>query len=121
GNISGLIGQINAIDQNLITKFNYPKKLRVFILSYLEQLVDKFNNTLEEFSLFLIHYCSGELDICFDGHRLAALCSRLSHLRSLHFAIQLRFIEPPSRQILYDFIEAFRTPFWLDGPLGRIR
>ncbi|CAF3029462.1 unnamed protein product [Rotaria sp. Silwood2] len=131
GNISGIIGQINAIDQNLITKFNYPKKLRVFILrnfkivgpncSYLEQLVDKFNNTLEEFSLFLIHYCSGELDICFDGHRLAALCSRLSHLRSLHFAIQLRFIEPPSRQILYDFIEAFRTPFWLDGPLGRIR
>ncbi len=89
--------------------------------SYLEQLVDKFNNTLEEFSLFLTHYCNGELDICFDGHRLAALCSRLSHLRSLHFVIQLRFIEPPSRQILYDFIEAFRTPFWLDGSLGRIQ
>ncbi|CAM4786161.1 unnamed protein product [Rotaria magnacalcarata] len=130
-NINGIIGQINTIDQNLITKFNYPKKIRVFILRnlkivgpnccYLEQLVDKFNNTLEEFSLFLTHYCNGELDICFDGHRLAALCSRLSHLRSLHFAIQLQFIESPSRQILYDFIEAFRTPFWLDGPLGRIR
>ncbi|CAF3351321.1 unnamed protein product [Rotaria socialis] len=130
-NISGIIGQINTLDQNLITKFNCPKKIRVLILrnlkivgpncSYLEQLVDKFNNTLQEFSLFLTHYCNGELDICFDGHRLAALCSRLSHLRSLHFAIQLQFIESPSRQILYDFIEAFRTPFWLDGPLGRIR
>ncbi|CAF3335804.1 unnamed protein product [Rotaria socialis] len=130
-NISGIIGQINTIDQNLRTKFNCPKKICVLILrnlkivgpncSYLEQLLDEFNNTLQEFSLFLTHYCNGELDICFDGHRLAALCSRLSHLRSLHFAIQLQFIESPSRQILYDFIEAFRTPFWLDGPLGRIR
>ncbi len=89
--------------------------------SYVEQLVDKFNNTLEEFSLFLTHYCNGELDICFDGHRLTILCNRLSHLRILHFAIQLQFIERPSRQILYDFIEPFRTPFWLDGSLGRKR
>lgn len=88
---------------------------------HLEQLIDKFNNTLEEFSLFLTHYCNGERDICFDGHRLAVLCNKLSHLRSLHFAIHLRFIQPPGRQILDEFIEAFRTPFWLNGPLGRIR
>ena len=89
--------------------------------SYLEHLVDRFNNTLEDFSLLLTHYYNGERDICFDGHRLAAVCSRLSQLRLLHFGIQLRFIEQPSRQILYEFIEAFRTSFWLEAPLGRIR
>lgn len=70
--------------------------------------------------MFLTHHCNGERDICFDGRRLAALCGRLPHLRSLHSAIQLQFIEPPNRQVLYEFIEPFHTPFWLNGPLGRI-
>jgi hypothetical protein len=91
------------------------------VCSCLDQLVDKFTNTLEEFSLFLIHYCNGELDICFNGHRLASLCSKLSHLQSLHFAIQVKFMERPSAQTLLDFTQAFQTPFWLNGPLGRIR
>ncbi|CAF2225399.1 unnamed protein product [Rotaria magnacalcarata] len=90
-------------------------------LPQLEYLVDKFTNSLEEFSLFLTHYCNGEHDICFDGYRLATLCSRLSHLRSLHFGIQLQFIEPPSSQTLSDFIQAFRRPTWLNGPLVCIR
>ncbi|CAF2140704.1 unnamed protein product [Rotaria magnacalcarata] len=108
-------------DEDLPTELNYPKKLRVLRLSNfkiagpncncLNQLVDRFANTLEEFSLFLTHHCNGELDICFDGYRLATLCSGLSHLRSLHFGIQLQFIEPPSSQIMSDFIQAFRTPF----------
>lgn len=89
--------------------------------SYIEQLIEKFHSTLENFSLFLTHYCNGEVDICFNGHRLATLCNRLSHLRSLHFAIQVQFLERATRQILFDFLQAFRTPFWLDGPLGRIK
>ncbi|CAF5044408.1 unnamed protein product, partial [Rotaria magnacalcarata] len=118
-------------DEDLPTELNYPKKLCVLHLSNfkiagpncscLNQLVDRFANTLEEFSLFLTHHCNGELDVCFDGYRLATLCSGLSHLRSLHFGIQLQFIEPPSSQIMSDFIQAFRTPFWLNGPLGCIR
>jgi hypothetical protein len=91
------------------------------VCSCLDQLVDKFSNTLEEFSLFLTHYCNGELDICFNGDRLVSLCSRLSCLRSLHFAIRLRFLERPSTQILFDFIHAFQTPFWLNGSLGCVR
>ena len=71
--------------------------------------------------MFLTHYCNGEVDICFDGHRLATLCNRLSHLRSLDFAIQVQFLERPTSQTLFDFLQAFRTPFWLDGPLGRIQ
>jgi hypothetical protein len=84
-------------------------------------LVDKFHSTIEEFSLFLTHYCNGELDICFNGHRLAILCNRLYHLRSLRFAIQVQFLERPTSQTLFDFLEDFRTPFWLDGPLGHIQ
>ena len=87
----------------------------------LEQLVDKFANTLETFSLFLIHYCNGKVDQCFNSHRLAALCSRLSHLRTLHFAILGQSIERPRSHTLSDITHAFCTPFWLDGPLGRIR
>ncbi|CAF1114414.1 unnamed protein product [Adineta ricciae] len=130
-NISSVIGRTNDINQNLITKLDYPKKLRVLILRhfqvagpnciYLEQLVDKYKNTLEEFSLFFVHFCDGEFDICFDGHRLATLCARLIHLQVLHFSIQLQFLVPPSRQILDGFIKAFRTSFWLDGPLGQMR
>jgi hypothetical protein len=89
--------------------------------SCLEQLMNKFTNTVEEFSLCLTHYCNGEVDICFNGHRLALLCSRLSHLRSLNFAIQVQFIERRSTQTLTDFVQTFRTPFWLDGPLGHIQ
>jgi hypothetical protein len=87
----------------------------------LEQLVEKFADTLEKFSLYLAHFRNGGIDRCFNGHRLATLCKKLSHLRSLHFTILGQLIEPPSKQILSDFIQAFRTPFWLDGPLGRIR
>jgi hypothetical protein len=85
--------------------------------------VDKFANTLEKFSLCLIHLCNGEIDQCFNGHRLANLCSRLTHLRSIHFAIlgQLLIHDLPINHILSDFIQAFRTPFWLDGPFGRIQ
>jgi hypothetical protein len=84
-------------------------------------LVEKFNSTLEEFSLFLTHYCNHEVNTCFNGHRLATLCNRLSHLRSLHFSIETQFLYGPIRQTLFDFLQAFRTPFWLDGPLGHIQ
>jgi hypothetical protein len=89
--------------------------------SCLEQLVEKFNCTLEKFSLFLTHYCNGEIDVCFDGHRLTTLCNMLSHLRSLHFVLQVEFFEQPTKEILYNFLQPFRTAFWLDGPLGRIQ
>ena len=89
--------------------------------SYVEQLIEKFHSALENLSLFLTHYCNGEVDICFNGHRLANLCNRLSHLCSLHFAIQVQFIEPPTSQTLFDFLQDFRTPFWLDGRLGRLK
>ncbi|CAF2990954.1 unnamed protein product [Rotaria sp. Silwood2] len=43
----------------------------------------------------------------------------------LHYLPQLEYlgqlIKLSSRQILSDFIETFRTSFWLDGPLGSIR
>ncbi|CAF4027436.1 unnamed protein product [Rotaria magnacalcarata] len=109
--IIDIIYSMKTNDEDLPTKFNYPKKLRVLHLSNfkiarsncncLNQLVDKFANTLEEFSLFLTHHCNVELDMCFGGYRLATVCSGLSHLRSLHFT--------------------FRTPFWLNEPLGCIR
>ncbi|CAF4084801.1 unnamed protein product, partial [Adineta steineri] len=112
-------------------KLNYPRNLRVinlrhFIIegqdcSCLEQLIDKFVNTLEKFSLYLSHYCNGDIDMCFNGYRLASLCNKLSRLQSIHFAIQIPFMEEPTRQILSDFIQAFRTPFWLDGPVGCIQ
>lgn len=89
--------------------------------SCLEQLIDKFSNTLEKFSLYLTHYCNGDTDMCFNGYRLAILCNKLSRLQSIHFAIQIPLMEKPIRQILTDFIRAFRTPFWLDGPLGCIQ
>ncbi len=84
-------------------------------------MVKKFHSTLEEFSLFLTHYCNHEVDACFNGRRLATLCNRLSHLRSLHFAIETQFLYRPIRQALFDFLQAFRTPFWLNGPLGHIQ
>ncbi|CAF1618793.1 unnamed protein product [Rotaria magnacalcarata] len=109
--IIDIIYSMKTNDEDLPTKFNYPKKLRALHLSNfkiarsncncLNQLVDKFANTLEEFSLFLTHHCNVELDMCFGGYRLATVCSGLSHLRSLHFT--------------------FRTPFWLNEPLGCIR
>ena len=83
--------------------------------------MDRFANTLEDFSLCLIHFCNGEIEHCFNGHRLATLCNKLSRLRSLHFAILGQLIKLSSRQILSDFIKTFRTSFWLDGPLGSIR
>lgn len=89
--------------------------------SCLEQLIDKFINTVEEFSLCLTHYCNDEVDEFFNGHHLATLCSRLSHLRSLNFAIKLQFIERRNIRSLTDFAQTFRIPFWLDGPLGRIQ
>ncbi|CAM4825968.1 unnamed protein product [Rotaria magnacalcarata] len=95
--IIDIIYSMKTNDEDLPTKFNYPKKLRVLHLSNfkiarsncncLNQLVDKFANTLEEFSLFLTHHCNVELDMCFGGYRLATVCSGLSHLRSLHFSI----------------------------------
>ena len=70
-------------------------------------MVEKFSNTLEEFSLYLAHYCKGEVGVCFDGYRLMRLSSKLSRLRSVHFAIHIPFVEHPNRQILVDFIEPF--------------
>ncbi|CAF2101612.1 unnamed protein product [Rotaria magnacalcarata] len=129
--ISSIIDSINTTDQYLASKLNYPETLRVLNLrnlrirgsdcSCLEQLMGKFTNTVEEFSLCLTHYCTDEVDVCFNGHRLATLCSRLPRLRSLHFAIHLQFIERRRTQTLTDFAQTFRTPFWLDGPLGRIQ
>ncbi|CAF1234076.1 unnamed protein product [Adineta ricciae] len=130
-NITKVMGRTDDFDQTLIGKCDYPKNLRVLILRhfqvagpncfYLDQLVEKFHNTLEEFSLFFVHFCDGQLDICFDSHRLATLCNRLTHLKVLHFAIHLRFLARPSQQILYHFIKGFQTSFWLDGPLGQMR
>ncbi|CAM4819350.1 unnamed protein product [Rotaria magnacalcarata] len=128
---NSIIDSINTTDQYLASKLNYPETLRVLNLrnlrirgsdcSCLEQLMGKFTNTVEEFSLCLTHYCTDEVDVCFNGHRLATLCSRLPRLRSLHFAIHLQFIERRRTQTLTDFAQTFRTPFWLDGPLGRIQ
>ncbi|CAF0813267.1 unnamed protein product [Adineta steineri] len=129
--ISSMFSSNNVTDQKLTPKLNYPNNLRVFILrhfvidgrdcSALQQLVEKFSNTLEEFSLYLTHYCKGEVDICFNGYHLTTLCNKLSRLRSLHFTIQIPFLEHPDSEILAHFIAAFRTPFWLDGPMGYIR
>ncbi|CAF1653756.1 unnamed protein product [Adineta ricciae] len=130
-NMTKVIGRSDNFDESFIAKLDSPKSLRVLILRhfqvagpncfYLNQLVEKFHNTLEEFSLFFVHFCDGELDICFNSHRLATLCDRLAHLRVLRFAIHLRFLERPSQQILYDFVKGFQTSFWLDGRFGRVR
>ncbi|CAF1368399.1 unnamed protein product [Adineta ricciae] len=125
------VSSMSHSNNNEDQKLNYPKNLRVMNLRYfsiegqdcscLERLVDKFSETLEKFSLFLIHYCRGDIDMCFNGCRLATLCKKLSRLQSIHFAIHIPLMERATHQILCGFIQAFRTPFWLDGPLGCIQ
>ncbi|CAF1184488.1 unnamed protein product [Rotaria magnacalcarata] len=109
--IIDIIYSMKTNDEDLPTKFNYPKKLRALHLSNfkiarsncncLNQLVDKFANTLEEFSLFLTHHCNVELDMCFGGYRLATVCSGLSHLRSLHFKLNSWLRLLPNIKCLY--------------------
>ena len=87
----------------------------------IELFVEQFSASLVDLSLNMYHCCDENFDLYLDGHRLAKLCSKLVQLRTLHFVInvQLRGIEE-SRNMDY-FIDSFRTPFWLDGPLGCTR
>jgi hypothetical protein len=71
--------------------------------------------------LFTCNICDGYINFCFDGHRLATLCGKLSQLQSLSFVVELRLINKPNNDIISEFTKTFCTPFWVNGPLGRIR
>ncbi len=90
-------------------------------LNLIERLVEKFINTLEVLSLFAVHLSDGDLNLCFDGHRLSILCGKLSQLRKLSFVVDVYLIEKPKNDLISRFTKTFCTPFWLNGPLDRIQ
>ena len=70
-------------------------------------------------SFFTFHECDGDFNLCFNGHRLANLCGKLSQLRKLSFAMEIHLIEKADYDLILKFTRTFSTPFWLNGPLGR--
>jgi len=69
----------------------------------------------------MYHRCDGEPDLCYNGYHLMNLCKKLLCLQSLDFCIQVQLFEKPNIQTLTSFTTTFRTPFWLNGPVGRKR
>jgi hypothetical protein len=90
-------------------------------INLIEQFVEKFSYTLEVFFLSIIHNRDNDFNFCFDGHRLATLCSKLSQLRRLSFTIEIKLIEKPKNDLISKFTKSFSTSFWLNGPLGTVQ
>ncbi len=90
-------------------------------LNLLEDFIKQFSNTLEALSFFTYHICNDDFNLCFNGYRLATLCGKLSQLRKLSFAIEVRLIAKPDNDFISKFTKAFSTPFWLTGFLGRTK
>ncbi|CAF3999254.1 unnamed protein product [Rotaria sordida] len=99
-NISGIIDKINAIDQNLITKFNYPKKIRVFILSTSElnywitnghdnEYLDTFLQRLDELHI----ECSSIINKHLNDEVMIPLLSFIINKRHFPRLECLRFIQ----------------------------
>ena len=82
--------------------------------------MEQFAASLVDLSLSVHHHCDDKFDLCLNGHRLAILIMRLSHLRSLHFSINVQLKTRHESSLMNDFTNSFRTPFWLNGPLGCI-
>lgn len=66
----------------------------------------------------MYHRCDNEPDLSYNGYHLMMLCKKLLYLQSLDFIIQVQLFEKPNMQTLTNCIITFRTPFWLDGPMG---
>ena len=87
----------------------------------IEQFVAQLHDTIEEFSLDL-HY--SRLDQAYfrsNADPFTDLCKKLHRLRSVKFSMLLRVHgEASLPDMLDEFTRSFRTPYWLDGPLGRV-
>ncbi|CAF4480991.1 unnamed protein product [Rotaria magnacalcarata] len=102
--------QISILNLNtLYVLLHYLPQLKHLDV-YISSIIDSINTT-DQYLATKLNY----------PETLRVLNLRLSRLRSLNFAIHLQFIERRSTQTLTDFAQTFRTPFWLDGPLGRIQ
>jgi hypothetical protein len=66
----------------------------------------------------MYHRCDDEPNLCYNGYHLMILCQKLLYLQSLDFVIQVQLFEKPNIQTLTNCTTTFRTPFWLDGPIG---
>lgn len=67
------------------------------------------------------HMCNDDFNFCFDGYRLANLCSKLIQLEKLSFFFIIKLIEKANENLISKFTKSFCTPFWFYGPLGCIQ
>ena len=87
----------------------------------LEEFIEKFANTLGELSLSLEHLCNDDLNLCFDGHRLAKLCGKLTQLQKISFFFENKLLEQSNGNLISKLTQSFTTSFWLTGHLGRVQ